>query len=121
MQSRRTHLWALTALLASSLLFSVGCKEEAPSGGILPAKVETKAGETVHLQLVLRSRYEAVQREMWKVEPESLGEVYYDQASLKRRTATFRAKTTGTGKIVVHGFLTDTKPYRIAEVPVTVE
>jgi hypothetical protein len=121
MQSRRTHLWALTALLASSLLFSFGCKEEAPSGGILPAKVETKVGETTHLELTVRSRYEAVQREMWKVEPEELGDVYFDQAAVKRRTATFRAKTAGTGKIVVYGFLADPKPYRLAEVPVTVE
>lgn len=120
MPSKKTFSGVCITLLAVSLA-CFGCKEEPPEGAITPAKVETKVGETVHLELTVRSRHEAVQREMWKVEPESLGEVYYDQASAKRRSATFRAKSQGSGKIVVHGFLTEPKPHWIAEVPVTVE
>jgi hypothetical protein len=117
MRTRRAVLLMLSALLVSSL----GCKGEAPTGTIKPAKVQAKVGDTVSLTLVVPSKFDGVQREMWKVEPESLGEVYFDQASANRRDATFRAKAVGTGKIVVHGFLSEPAPHRIAEVAVTVE
>jgi hypothetical protein len=122
MQSRRTILWALTALLASSLPLAAGCKNEAPIGKIKPTKVEVKVDEVAHLELLLSTNFEGVYREIWKVEPPELGEVYFNQAELKRREATFHSKVAGKGKIVVFGFYGDAKkPYRLASVPLTVE
>lgn len=122
MQSRRAMLSALPALALSTLVIVAGCKEEVPSGRIKPAKVEIKVGETAHVELELPTMYDAVQREIWKVEPAELGEVYFDHAATQRRTATIRGKTAGEGKLVVHGFYRDAqKPYRIAEVPFTVK
>lgn len=98
----------------------LGCEERAPQGRVEPEKVETKVGQTVSLELTFRPKHEGVQREIWKVEPAELGEIYYDQATARHRSAVFRAKQAGTGKITVQGFLTDPKPHRVAEVPVTV-
>lgn len=121
MQSRRTALGALAAFLITAVAMATACKPDAPTGRIKPETVEIKVGETAHVELLLASKYEGVSREMWKVEPASLGEVYYNQAEVKRRKASFRADEAGKGKLVVHGFFGDTKkPYRIAEVPVVV-
>ncbi len=121
MRTRRAVLLMLSALLVSSLPLSLGCKGEVPTGTIKPDKVQAKVGDTVSLTLVVPSKFDGVQREIWKVEPESLGEVYFDQAAANRREATFRAKAVGTGKIVVHGFLSEPAPHRIAEAAVIVE
>lgn len=122
MQSRRTVLWALTALLASSISLSTGCRHEVPIGKIKPDKVEIKVDEVAHLELLLSTNFEGVYREMWKVEPAELGEVYFNQAELKRREASFQGKIAGKGKLVVYGFYGDAKkPYRLASIPVTVE
>lgn len=122
MQSRRTVVWALGVLLAASLPLSMGCQNEVPTGKIEPETVTVKVDEPAHLELLLSSKYEGVNREMWKVEPEDLGKVFFNQAEAKRRKATFQGKKAGAGKVVVFGFFGDAKkPYRIAEVPVTVE
>ncbi len=121
MHSRRTAVLALAALMMSYAAWTTGCKNDVPTGRIKPKTVEVKVDETAHVQLLVRRKFEGVNREIWKVEPADLGEVYYNQAERKRRKASFRAKKPGKGKIVVHGFYGDAeKPYRIAEVPVTV-
>ena len=122
MQSRRTTLRTLTALLLSSVALLTGCQQPTPNGRINPETVTVKVGETEHLELMLSTKYEGVSREIWKVEPANLGEIYYNKAEAKHRKASFRADEAGKGKIIVHGFYGDEKkPYRIAEVPVTVE
>lgn len=117
--------WRTVALLplltiATVASASSGCRDQAPPGRVEPASIETKVGQTVPLELFMRPAHENMQREIWKVEPASLGEVYYDQATAKHRSAMFRAKQSGTGKITVQGFSKDAKPQPITQVPVTV-
>ncbi|HNS95584.1 MAG TPA: hypothetical protein PLJ27_05155 [Polyangiaceae bacterium] len=119
MLSRRAQL-LLCTLLSSVLI--LGCQNDTPTGQITPGKVQAKVGDTVALSLSVPKKFDRLQREIWKVEPANLGEVYFDQASLTRREATFRAKEAGTGTIVVQGFLTDPKQlHHVAQIPVTVE
>ncbi len=122
MQSRRTVFWALIALLVSTLGLLTGCKNDVPTGRITPKQVTLKVDEIAHIELLMAPKFDGVQREMWKIEPKELGEVYFDQAAPRRRKATVRGKSAGKGKVVVHGFFGGApKPYRIADVPLTVE
>ena len=120
MRSRRLLFWALAGLAVSVFQASVACDVK-PTGEIVPTKVQTKVGETVPLRLFVRPKFDRLSHEVWKVEPESLGEVYYDGASSTHREAMFRAKSAGSGKIVVDGFFGPPPPHRVAEVSVVVE
>ncbi|MCL2823978.1 MAG: hypothetical protein FWD57_08305 [Polyangiaceae bacterium] len=119
MRSIRTTAIILATLLTSVVPITTGC-DESPSGVIQPEKLEVKIGKTASLEVFVRPKYDHLAREVWKVDPPSLGELYFDEASAMRRTATFRGKTAGTGKIFVTGFVGNPPPIKIAEIPVTV-
>jgi len=119
-RSARVLLWVLAGIGATILPLSLACNTS-PTGQIEPSPVLVKVGNTVNVELSFRPKFEAVQHEVWKVEPEDLGEIYYDRATASRRQATFRGKKPGTGKIVVDGFFGPPPIHRVAEVPVTVE
>jgi hypothetical protein len=72
--------------------------------------------------LEVPGKFDGLRRELWSVEPKTLGEVFYNQAEPSHRDATFKAKGAGTGKIKVVGFYGDrAAPYPLDEVSVTVE
>lgn len=122
MPIRRTMLTAAAAILLASISMGAGCDQSTPKAKIKPEAVKVKVGEAAHLTLVVPDRYTGLHRELWTVEPATLGELYYNQAEPRHREATFKSKTAGTGKIKVVGFYGDqTAPYSLDEIAVTVE
>ena len=127
MRSNRALQTALAGVVMLAVVLGAAC-ETKPEGLIMQDTagsnpgdpVKTKVGATVPVKLFVRAKFEGLQHEVWKVEPASLGEIYYDQASATRREATFRAKEAGKGKLVVHGFFGPPPPHKVAEVDVEV-
>jgi hypothetical protein len=119
-RSRRGSAWVLAGIGAAILPLSFACDTN-PTGQIRPSPVHVKVGDTANVELFVRPKFDGLAHEVWKVEPDSLGEVYFDRATAVRRQATFRGKTPGTGKIVVDGFFGPPPVHRVAEVLVTVE
>jgi hypothetical protein len=115
--------WILSFCIALMACAGVqACRQDIPKGVVRPSKIEVEVDGVQHLQLEVASKYATVRNEIWKVEPESLGTVYYNQAEPERRNATFRGAQPGTGRIVVMAFYEQgSAAVAIAEVPVTVK
>ena len=119
MQTRRTALWALPAMLLSFL--PLGCEEEVkPAAHIAPSTVKIKVGETVQLRVMPRAKGSYVTGDSWTVEPKNFGKISTREGESGR--ASFTAAQAGEGKILIHGVWDESKERSlIDEVPVRVE
>ena len=114
---------AVSSMLLGTLLLGGSCDQTKLSGTVHPSPVSARVGEKVTLTLQVPADIdECVHREMWEVEPRSLGEVVHaDDSARKRRRVTFVGKAPGTGQIRVDGFCRQTNPQPITRVGVRVE
>ena len=121
MKARKHILVAILMASLFALAFAAGaCDRTDLEGTVSPSPVEAYVGEAVVITLEVPSELEDIHREMWVVEPESLGTVECVSSGDKCRRVTFTATSPGTGTIEVWGFYKQTNPQFITEAEVTV-
>ena len=97
------------------------CDQTQLEGIIHPSPVKVKVGESITLTLKVPSALEGIHKEMWDVDPDSLGVIDYGDCGENCRQVTFTAMSPGTGGIGVSGFYKQTNPQPITDVDVIVE
>ena len=113
------YVFLITAFLGLAGM-AEACDHTELEGTISPSPVELSIGETITLTLEVPSELEEIHREMWRVEPESLGTIECASSGEKCRKAIFTATSLGTGTIEVGGFYKQTNPQFIAETEVVI-
>jgi hypothetical protein len=122
MTTMKKNIFCLILIMALLTLVGIagGCDQTELEGTISPSPLEVKVGEEAALTLSVPSELEGIHREMWEVEPESLGTIDCASPGEKCRQAIFTATSPGTGIIEVWGFYKQTNPQFIMETEVIV-
>jgi hypothetical protein len=110
----------IIALLGLMTLGS-GCDHTELEGTIHPSPVKVKVGESITLTLEVPPELEGIHKEMWDVDPDSLGVIDYGDCEENCRQVTFTATSPGKGGIGLCGFYKQTNPQPITDVEVIVE
>lgn len=110
----------LIIALAGLGVITAACDSTDLEGTIIPSPVEAKVADEIVITLEVPAELREIHREMWQVEPESLGTITCTETGDNCRQATFTAVSPGEGTIEVWGFYKQTNPQFITEVEVRV-
>ena len=115
-------IWGFWVIAVLGLMtLGGGCDHTELEGTIHPSPVKVKVGESITLTLEVPPELEGIHKEMWDVDPDSLGVIDYGDCGENCRQVIFTATSPGTGGIGVCGFYKQTNPQPITDVEVIVE